>query len=94
MVPDATARLRFREMTADDLDVMTGLLGDSAVMAFYLEVGYHVCADQQGSRWVAEKIGMQHLEDDHGGSIPIRTVLAPLRHARTRIGRTWWTNRW
>lgn len=162
MIPDTRARLQFREMTASDLDIMTTLLGDPAVMAFYpaaksqsevtrwiewnqhnyaehgyglwiiethegefvgdcgltwqqvngrpmLEVGYHVCADHQGkgyaseaaaacrdfardelhasqlvaiihpdnvaSRRVAEKIGMQHLEDDHNGSIPLRTVL-------------------
>lgn len=162
MVPDTTARLQFREMEANDIGVMTTLLGDPNVMEFYpaaqsrdeverwirrnqqryaehghglwiiethqsefvgdcgltwqlvnhrpmLEVGYHVRADQQGmgyaseaaaacrnfardeldtselvaiihpenvaSRRVAEHIGMQYLEDDHGGSPPSRIVL-------------------
>ena len=162
MVPDPTARLRFREMTPDDLDDMASLLGDPRVMQFYprtrsrneaaawiewnqrnyaehghglwviethagefvgdcgitwqqvngvskREVGYHVRADLQGlgfateaaaacrdfarlhtdatqlvaiihpdnraSERVAEKIGMIRLEDDHGGSLPVRSVL-------------------
>jgi RimJ/RimL family protein N-acetyltransferase len=33
--PGPTARLAFREMTPDDLDVMADLLGDPEVMAFY-----------------------------------------------------------
>jgi RimJ/RimL family protein N-acetyltransferase len=35
MVPPSTARLRFRQMTEDDLDVMADLLGDPRVMEFY-----------------------------------------------------------
>jgi RimJ/RimL family protein N-acetyltransferase len=35
VIPAPTARLRFREMTEDDLDLMAGLLGDPDVMAFY-----------------------------------------------------------
>ncbi|SEE09277.1 GNAT family N-acetyltransferase [Ruania alba] len=35
MTPDATARLRFREMTDGDLDAMAELLGDPQVMAYY-----------------------------------------------------------
>ena len=35
MLPAATARLRFREMTAGDLDDMADLLGDPDVMRFY-----------------------------------------------------------
>lgn len=34
-----------------------------------------VSPDNTASRSVAEKIGMQHLEDDHGGDIAVRTVL-------------------
>lgn len=34
-VPRPTARLRFREMTEADLDVLAALLGDPAVMRFY-----------------------------------------------------------
>lgn len=157
-VLDASARVRFRQMEASDLDAMSVLLGDPAVMAFYpavksrgevrswiewsqrnyvdhghglwviethagefvgdcgltwqhvnrrsvLEVGYHVLTNQQGqgyaseaagacrdfardalrasqlvaishpanvaSRRVAEKIGIQHIEDDHDGAIPV-----------------------
>lgn len=35
MLPSPTSRLRFREMTPSDLDVMARLLGDPAVMEFY-----------------------------------------------------------
>lgn len=35
LLPEPTARLRFREMTDDDLDVVAGLLGDPDVMRFY-----------------------------------------------------------
>lgn len=35
VLPAATARLRFREMTEDDLDAMAALLGDPAVMTYY-----------------------------------------------------------
>lgn len=35
MLPAPTARLRFREMTAEDIDLMAGLLGDAEVMKFY-----------------------------------------------------------
>lgn len=162
MVPASTLRLRFREMTSDDLDDMAALLGDPCVMEFYpeaktrdeaarwivwnqenyarhgyglwviethqgefvgdcgltwqevngvpnLEVGYHVRAalhgrglateaaascrdfarehteaqelvaiihpDNTASERVAQKIGMTRRDDDHGGSIAVRTVL-------------------
>ncbi|MBF4994362.1 GNAT family N-acetyltransferase [Arthrobacter gandavensis] len=35
MLPRDTPRLRFREMTPEDLDLMAGLLGDQEVMAYY-----------------------------------------------------------
>jgi RimJ/RimL family protein N-acetyltransferase len=35
MLPDPTARLRFRPMTEDDLDAMADLLGDPEVMRYY-----------------------------------------------------------
>lgn len=35
LLPDPTSRLRFREMTTDDLDDMAELLGDPLVMAYY-----------------------------------------------------------
>lgn len=161
MLPNSTARLRFREMTLADLDLMSSMLGDPEVMTYYpapksrdesaawikwnqdnyarhgyglwivethdgefvgdcgltwqyvngraeLEVGYHVRRDVQGrgyaseaalasrdfardvlgvpllvaiihpgnvaSRRVAERMGMQQLEDDMGGSL-VRTVM-------------------
>jgi len=163
MLPQDTERLRFREMTPEDLDLMAGLLGDPEVMTYYpapksreeaakwiawnqanyaqhgyglwivethdggflgdcgltwqkindesteLEVGYHVRAEYQGrgfateaaaacrdyardvlkaaklvalihpdnaaSRRVAKKIGMRPEDEDHGGPIPVRTVM-------------------
>ncbi|WP_341945513.1 GNAT family N-acetyltransferase [Microbacterium sp. LWH11-1.2] len=35
LLPEPTPRLRFREMTAGDLDAMAELLGDPEVMAYY-----------------------------------------------------------
>ena len=35
MLPHPTSRLRFREMTPDDLDDMASLLGDPRAMAYY-----------------------------------------------------------
>ncbi|OMH37200.1 GNAT family N-acetyltransferase [Tersicoccus sp. Bi-70] len=35
MLPAETSRLRFREMTDDDLDAMAALLGDPVVMTYY-----------------------------------------------------------
>ncbi|QHC58148.1 GNAT family N-acetyltransferase [Rathayibacter sp. VKM Ac-2760] len=35
MLPSATARLHFREMTEADLDLLAELLGDAAVMRYY-----------------------------------------------------------
>ncbi|TFD25082.1 GNAT family N-acetyltransferase [Cryobacterium lyxosi] len=154
-------RLNFRNMTDDDLEVMSAMLADSDVMEFYprlksrketqawidwnksnyaehgyglwvietktgefagdcgltwqgvngrpeLEVGYHVRTEMQGrgyateaaqacrdfardvleaahleaiihpdniaSRRVAEKIGLEFEEDDHGGAIDVRSV--------------------
>ncbi len=161
MLPHPTDRLRFREMTLADLDVMSSMLGDPLVMTYYpspktrdeaaawiewnrdnnarhgyglwivethdgefvgdcgltwqnvngrseLEVGYHVRLDLQGRGYaseaalacleyardvvgvglivaiihpdnaaslrVAERLGMQHLEDDLGAPL-VRTVM-------------------
>lgn len=38
--------------------------------------------DNMASRRVAEKIGMRHIEDDHGGTIAVRTVLGMELKAR------------
>ncbi|MDR6637386.1 GNAT family N-acetyltransferase [Paenarthrobacter nitroguajacolicus] len=35
MPPQPTTRLRFREMTMDDLDAMSAMLGDANVMTYY-----------------------------------------------------------
>jgi RimJ/RimL family protein N-acetyltransferase len=35
LTPDPTHRLAFRQMTPDDLDDMTALLGDPEVMRYY-----------------------------------------------------------
>lgn len=35
MLPDPTSRLRFREMTHEDLDEMAALLGDPEIMTYY-----------------------------------------------------------
>lgn len=35
MRPDPTERLRFRDMTESDIDLMADLLGDPDVMRFY-----------------------------------------------------------
>lgn len=35
MPPNETRRLRFREMSTDDVDVMADLLGDARVMEYY-----------------------------------------------------------
>jgi RimJ/RimL family protein N-acetyltransferase len=46
--PGPTARLSFREMTPDDLDVMADLLGDPEVMAFYS----HPKSRAETLRWI------------------------------------------
>ncbi|GAB3409765.1 GNAT family N-acetyltransferase [Schumannella luteola] len=49
MLPEPTARLRFREMHADDLDAMAGLLGDPDVMRHYPAAKTRAEADD----WIA-----------------------------------------
>jgi RimJ/RimL family protein N-acetyltransferase len=49
MLPTATARLRFREMTDDDLDAMAALLGDPEVMTFYRAPKTR----QEAAAWIA-----------------------------------------
>ncbi|MDO9398915.1 MAG: GNAT family N-acetyltransferase [Herbiconiux sp.] len=49
MVPAPTARLRFREMTADDLDRMADLLGDPAGMTYYPAPKSRA----EAARWIA-----------------------------------------
>src|SRR5690625_4271414 len=61
MVPDTTARLRFREMTADDIDLMTVLLGDPAVMAFYPAAK----SRDEVMRWI-ERNQQNYVEHGHG----------------------------
>ncbi|OIH94222.1 MULTISPECIES: GNAT family N-acetyltransferase [unclassified Curtobacterium] len=49
MLPAPTMRLRFREMTPDDLDDMAALLGDPQVMAFYPAPK----SREDAARWIA-----------------------------------------
>ena len=59
LLPSPTARLTFREMTADDLDLMADLLGDPEVMAFYPAPKSRTeCAE-----WIAR---MQERYQEHG----------------------------
>lgn len=49
MLPADTERVRFREMTLDDLDAMAGLLGDAEVMRYYS----HAKSRDEARGWIA-----------------------------------------
>jgi RimJ/RimL family protein N-acetyltransferase len=49
MRPATTSRLRFREMTADDLEAMAAMLGDPDVMAYYPAP----MTRQEAAAWIA-----------------------------------------
>lgn len=61
LVPAPTARLTFREMTADDLDDMAALLGDPAVMAYYPAPKSRA----EAGEWIA-RMQRRYAEDGHG----------------------------
>ncbi|MCV7685963.1 GNAT family N-acetyltransferase [Micrococcus luteus] len=61
MLPAPTARLRFREMTDADLDVMADLLGDPAVMRFYPAPRTRAGA----AAWIAGN-RRRYAQDGHG----------------------------
>ena len=59
LLPAPTARLRFREMTIDDLDAMADLLGDPMVMAYYPAPKTR----KESLDWITR---MQARYDEHG----------------------------
>nr|WP_258131197.1 MULTISPECIES: GNAT family N-acetyltransferase [unclassified Microbacterium] len=59
LLPSPTERLTFREMTADDLDLMADLLGDPQVMAFYPAPKTR----EESAEWIAR---MQERYEQHG----------------------------
>ena len=61
MIPADTARLHFREMTDDDLDAMSELLGDPEVMAFYRAPKSRAEAQQ----WI-DRNRQRYAEDGYG----------------------------
>ena len=61
MIPSPTARLRFREMSATDLDDMAGLLGDAEVMQFYPAPKTR----EQAGQWIEWNL-RNHAEHGYG----------------------------
>ena len=59
LLPAPTARLRFREMTPDDLDRMAALLGDPEVMSYYPAPK----SREESADWIAR---MQRSYQEHG----------------------------
>ena len=61
LLPDPTPRLRFREMTAGDLDVMAAMLGDPEVMAYYPAPKDRT----ESAEWIA-RMQERYTRDGHG----------------------------
>lgn len=61
LLPHPTARLTFREMTADDLDHLSALLGDPEVMAFYPAPK----SRDESAAWIA-RMQERYAADGHG----------------------------
>lgn len=61
LLPAPTARLRFREMDAQDLDDVAGLLGDPEVMAFYPAPKSHA----ESAAWI-ERMQERYTRDGFG----------------------------
>lgn len=61
LLPEPTARLRFREMTENDLDDMAALLGDPAVMRFYPAAKTRA----EGLEWIL-RMQDRYASDGHG----------------------------
>lgn len=59
LLPEPTARLRFREMVDDDLDRMSAMLGDPTVMAFYPAPKTR----EESADWIARA---RRSYDEHG----------------------------
>ncbi|MBP2267072.1 RimJ/RimL family protein N-acetyltransferase [Pseudarthrobacter sp. PvP004] len=73
MLPHPTDRLRFREMTPSDLDVMSSMLGDPAVMTYYPAPKTR----EEAAAWIAwnqanyarEGFGLWIIETHDGGFV-------------------------
>ncbi|CAH0124519.1 hypothetical protein SRABI76_00098 [Microbacterium oxydans] len=61
LLPRPTPRLRFREMTVDDLDDMAELLGDPRVMAYYPAPKTR----EESLDWI-ERMQTRYVEHGHG----------------------------
>jgi len=61
LLPEPTRRLRFREMTVDDLDEMAALLGDPRVMAYYPAPKTR----EESLDWI-ERMQARYVEHGHG----------------------------
>lgn len=61
MVPDDTDRLRFREMTPADLEVMADMLGDPQVMAYYPAPK----SREEAAGWIAWNLA-NYVRDGYG----------------------------
>lgn len=61
LLPAPTERLRFREMVADDLEIMAAMLGDADVMAFYPAPK----SRDESAGWIA-RMQQRYARDGHG----------------------------
>lgn len=61
LLPEPTERLRFREMSPDDLDRMAAMLADPEVMAFYPAPKTRV----ESAAWI-ERMQERYARDGHG----------------------------
>ncbi|MFK3679328.1 GNAT family N-acetyltransferase [Microbacterium sp. NPDC090218] len=61
LLPSPTERLRFREMTEEDLDRIADMLGDPEVMAFYPAPKTR----PESAEWIA-RMQERYREDGHG----------------------------
>ena len=61
LLPDPTERLRFREMTAEDLDLIAAMLGDREVMAYYPAPK----SRSESAEWI-ERMQTRYARDGHG----------------------------
>lgn len=61
LLPEPTARLRFREMGPEDLDDMAAMLGDAEVMSFYPAPKTR----DESAEWIA-RMQERYANDGHG----------------------------
>jgi len=82
-LPEPTERLRFREMSRDDLDQMARMLADPARACVDLVrrefaptlLTAIIHPDNSASLRVAEHLGMTHIADDYAHPWIVRTVM-------------------